>query len=165
MANMNSNLTQADLLEMFEYTDGNLVWKKHRTRKLVGKNVGYVQTNGYTRVNLSSGIYYLHRLIFLYHFGRWPVNQIDHIDGDPKNNRIENLREATNSQNNHNKTKPRRNTSGFKGVSYCKAAKKWETYITIDRKRKYLGLFECPKEAAKHVSQQRSNHLVEFAID
>ena len=165
MANMNSNLTQADLLEMFEYRDGNLVWKKHRTRKLVGKNVGYVQTNGYTRINLKSGIYYLHRLIFLYHFGRWPTNQIDHIDGNPKNNCIENLREATNSQNNHNKAKPTNNTSGYKGVSYCKAAKKWETYITIDRKRKYLGLFECPKEAAKHVSQQRSNHLVEFAID
>jgi len=107
----------------------------------------------------------LHRLIFLYHFGRWPTNQIDHIDGNPKNNCIENLREATNSQNNHNKAKPINNTSGYKGVSYCKAAKKWETYITIDRKRKYLGLFECPKEAAKHVSQQRSNHLVEFAID
>lgn len=165
MANMNSNLTQADLLEMFEYVNGNLVWKKHRTRKLTGKNVGYIQTNGYTRVNLKTGIYYLHRLIFLYHYGRWPVNQIDHIDGNPKNNRIENLREATNSQNNHNKGKPRSNTSGYKGVSYCKAAKKWEAYITIDTKRKYLGLFECPKEAAKYASQQRSNHLVEFAID
>ena len=165
MANMNSNLTQADLLEMFTYSNGNLLWKKHKIKSSIGKSVGYLQTNGYTRVNLSIGSYYLHRLIFLYHFGKWPTNQIDHIDGNPKNNCIENLREATNSQNGHNKGKPRNNTSGYKGVSYCKAAKKWEAYMTIDRKRKYLGLFECPKEAAKHASQQRSNHLVEFAID
>jgi hypothetical protein len=165
MANKNFNLTQADLLEIFTYNDGNLVWKNHRTKSLIGKNVGYIQTNGYTRINLSNGIYYLHRLIFLYHVGRWPLDQIDHIDGNPRNNRIENLREATNSQNNHNKKSPKSNTSGYKGVSYCKAAKKWEAYITINKKRKYLGLFECPKEAAKHVSQQRSNHLVEFALD
>jgi len=165
MAKTNSNITQAELFEMFTYNDGNLVWKKHRSRALVNKNVGYIQANGYTRVNLSSGIYYLHRLIFLYHYGRFPHDQIDHIDGNPRNNRIENLREATGLQNCHNKTKPKTNTSGYKGVSYCKAASKWEAYITINRKRKYLGLFEDIKDAAKCASDHRKANLVKFAKD
>jgi len=165
MADVHSNLTQDDVKKMFEYKDGNLYWKTTKKTNLLGKRVGYLQSNGYTRVNIKNKPKYLHRLIFLYHYGHWPSQQIDHIDGNPKNNRIENLREATNAQNNYNKTKCDRNTSGYKGVSWSKAANKWESYVTIDGKRKYLGIYENIQDAAKVASNARKKLHVEFAKD
>lgn len=163
MADTNFTLTHQDIKEMFYYEDGNLYWKKHKRNCLVGKKVGYLQTNGYVRVNIKGKQNYLHRLIFFYHYGFFPANQIDHIDGDNKNNRIENLREATNLQNSFNKKKYNINTSGYKGVSWSKAAKKWETYITVNGKRKYLGLFKNIEDAHQVVSAVRKQVHVEFA--
>lgn len=165
MADAHSSLTQDDVKKMFDYRDGNLYWKTTKRTNFIGKRVGYLQPNGYTRVNIKGNLKYLHRLIFLYHYGHWPKDQIDHIDGDPSNNRIENLREATNTQNNYNKTKYSRNTSGYKGVSWNKSAKKWEAYVTIDGERKYLGIYEDMQDAVQIASNARRVLHVEFAKD
>ena len=81
---------------------------------------------------------------------------IDHIDCNPSNNKIENLREATFSQNQHNTKKRITNTSGVKNVHWYKPLKKWMVYIMINKKRKHLGYFNNI-ELAELVAQEARN--------
>ena len=87
--------------------------------------------------------------------------EIDHIDLNPLNNCRNNLRIATSSQNKMNRLAPVNNTSGFKGVSWSKNAKKWAAYINIDGKRHYLGLFITAELAYK---QRREKEMELFGI-
>lgn len=87
--------------------------------------------------------------------GDWPTDQIDHINGDKGDNRIANLREATNAENNRNTGAGQANTSGFKGVCWDKAKGKWRAQIEIDGRGAHLGYFTTPEaayvaSAAKH---------------
>jgi hypothetical protein len=72
---------------------------------------------------------------------------VDHINGNPLDNRRENLRICTQQENSWNQRKRRTNTCGFKGVYWDKGAKKYQAQICKDGKRKYLGLFDCPEKA------------------
>ena len=73
--------------------------------------------------------------------------QVDHKNSDTLDNRRKNLRPATNSQNSMNRERPSNNTSGVKGVSYCKRNNRWAAYIDQDRKRRHLGYFDTLAEA------------------
>jgi len=88
-----------------------------------------------------------HRIIWAMHTGAWPDKHIDHVDGDPSNNRIENLREATHTENAWNRGAQENNTSGYKGVYWHKHKQKWVARIYKNRKQHHLGYFTCPKEA------------------
>ena len=88
-----------------------------------------------------------HRLVWLLHYGKWPVNFIDHVNGNPSDNRIENLREASYAENNRNRSINRKNTSGFKGVTYDKSRRNWTAKITVGNKTSNLGRFPTPEEA------------------
>ena len=100
-----------------------------------------------TRITDESGrsVYvYMHRLIL----GLTARNeQADHDDGDGLNNTRLNLRPCNNTQNSANKGRYKRNTSGFKGVTFDKQHGKWRAQIGVNRKVKYLGLFDSPEEA------------------
>ncbi len=85
----------------------------------------------------------MHRLLM----GEPDNMDIDHVDGDGLNNRRNNLRLATKSENGRNRGANVTNTSGFKGVSWHKAAGRWLAQITVKRKNKYLGLYNTPEEA------------------
>lgn len=93
---------------------------------------------------------FLHRVVMVIHLGRLLVKgeQVDHITRNPLDNRIENLRLATQSENHCNRGKFKNNTSGFKGVSWHKYTQKWEAKIMLDGTRKYLGYFDTPEKAA-----------------
>lgn len=86
---------------------------------------------------------YLHRTIM----GEPEGFDVDHRDRDGLNNRRDNLRSATPAQNNQNRGKSANNTSGYKGVAWHKRESKWHVSIAKDRKRHYLGLFNCPTAA------------------
>lgn len=88
-----------------------------------------------------------HRVIWVIMTGRWPASMIDHINGKPDDNRFVNLREATGSQNQHNRGLAKNNTSGFKGVTWRKAEGKWRARIVVMRKEKSLGMFDTAEEA------------------
>lgn len=88
-----------------------------------------------------------HRLAWLFTHGRWPVDQIDHIDGDGLNNRIANLREANNAQNQHNKSANSNSKSGVKGVCWHQEHKKWRANIRQDGRYRHLGYFDTVEEA------------------
>lgn len=104
-------------------------------------------SNGYAMRKRCTVV--LHRIILERKINRCllPGELVDHIDGDRLNNRRSNLRVATQSQNQFNRSKPRNNTSGFKGVSWKKSHKSWQAIIKVHGKHIHLGYFDIPEEA------------------
>lgn len=96
-------LTAEKLWEELEYRDGKLWWRKAKQGRQLSVPAGSLNSEGYRRVNLNGKDYQVHRLVWLYHYGEFPEGQLDHIDRNAANNRIDNLRLATNRQNNLNK--------------------------------------------------------------
>lgn len=103
--------------------------------------------NGYGRVGVDGVDYSAHRVIWLLVHGEWPEHEIDHIDRNPINNKIENLRAATRTENNHNLGMRRDNTSGYPGVYLNRRANKYQAYINVNGKNIYLGLYPTAEEA------------------
>jgi len=128
-------LTQEEANELFEYRDGELFWKprilsRDRPSVLNGMKVGCPNGSGYVKMVHNKRKYYLHQLVFLMHHGYIPSN-IDHIDGVGTNNRIENLRPASVSENMCNTKINTVNTSGFKGVHFNKQKRKWQAKLWV----------------------------------
>lgn len=123
---------------------GIFTWIKGRKK---GSVAGSVDKEGYIVIHILGKIYKAHRLAFLYMTGKFPEDQIDHVDGNPSNNAWDNLRKATNRQNQGNKKLRRNNTSGYKGVGWHKSIKKWYSSISYDGKI-HLGYFEYAEDAA-----------------
>lgn len=145
-------LTQERVRELFDYQDGQLIRKTNRAsngngkRWIVGTILGSKLNHGYYAASVDYKSYKLHRLIWLWHKGELPKLDIDHIDGNPSNNRIENLREVTPSQNMQNQRKPRKtNKLGYQGVYQVK--NRFRTSITLNGKVKNIGYFDTPEEA------------------
>jgi hypothetical protein len=104
-----------------------------------------------------------HRVIWALQTGAWPSQAIDHIDGNPSNNRWDNLREATLSQNQHNQRLSVANTSGIKGVSWHKTYKKWVASIRANGRKVHLGYFREKEVAAEVVRSARAELHGEYA--
>lgn len=138
------------LRECFYYKDGVLYWSEDRV--LRHRPCGYKNKFGYIEVNLTTdGVskkYLAHRIIFALHHGYLP-ELVDHIDRDATNNYISNLREADKQINSINRGIPTNNTSGIRGVSWHKAAKKWTAQIKVKGKKIHLGTFKYIKDAKK----------------
>ena len=150
------------LHDVFEYRDGGLYWKRSQGRATVGRRCGWPQPDGYRCVKWKSKNYGEHRLIWEYFHGVPPTNLIDHIDGNPSNNLISNLREATNAENQANRKKNKNNTSGYKGVHWNKCKKRYQVYAMVDGKQviRYAKDFE---EACRIADELRNNLHGEFA--
>lgn len=88
-----------------------------------------------------------HRVCWAIAHGRWPEHSIDHINGDPADNRIVNLRDVTHQENMMNKRISSNNASGVNGVSWNKINEKWEAYVKISRNRFSLGHWRTLDEA------------------
>jgi len=97
----------------------------------IGDEVGYVKNNGYIGINLDYKKYYAHRLAWLYLYGEYPPNDIDHINRDRADNRAINLRPATRSENSFNTKFSKANTSGHRGVTWNKRRNKWQAQLTF----------------------------------
>lgn len=147
-------ISQQKLKEIFDYKDGNLYWKKSRQRGNAGTKAGSLNVDGYIHIKVDKKRYRGHRLIFFYHYGYFPV-EVDHINGIRNDNRIENLREATKSQNAHNKQKQINNKSGVKGVYWRKDANKWAVQIGLNGKKYHFGHYKDFKEACFIALQKR----------
>ena len=98
-------------------------------------------------IRLQSRLHKAHRLAWFYVYGSWPNDQIDHINRNKTDNRIANLREVTNKQNQQNASKRSDNTSGHPGVSWYKRDSKWQARIKHNQKDTHLGYFENLEEA------------------
>lgn len=127
-------LMEFQVTDYFDYKDGDLYWKHKGKGRAMDRPVGTKHPLGYTRVSLTIGgkarFYYLHRLVYLYHRG-WMPNVVDHIDGDPTNNRIENLRATTQVGNMCNAKAHRDSISGVKGVGWDKRKNLWTARVSL----------------------------------
>ena len=112
-----------------------------------GKPVGVLKEDGYIRIRYKGKRYYAQVLAWYLHTGEWPTAIVDHRDTDRANNRWNNLRLATRTENNRNCKKYRNNTSGVKGVSAFQG--KWKAELFIGGRSKYLGLYSTLEEAAE----------------
>jgi hypothetical protein len=155
-------LTKKYLKTLFAYQDGKLFWKVDRCRARVGSEAGRTKSNGYCEVRVDGKLHGTHRLIFLMHKGYLP-RFVDHIDGNPSNNKIENLREASHAENMRNSKKPVNNTSGFKGVTWHKGSKKWVAQCWFNNKKHYVGMFDNLLDAAIAVRDFRIKNHKDFA--
>ena len=153
-------ITQTELKNLFDYVDGQLVSKTNIKQRKIGSVLGSLASKGYLTARVSSKLYRVHRLVFLYFHGFMP-SQVDHIDGNRQNNQIENLREATSAQNNQNRVAT--GASKIKGVVWHKQSKKWVASICINRKSVHLGSFEKIEDAAQAATDARKKLHGEFA--
>ena len=144
-------ITPDELRDIFSYdpTTGELRWAKRISRKsVIGKIAGCKASDGRILVGICGKLYKAHRVAWAIITGRWPENEIDHRNQNPSDNRWENLREATRSQNMKNITHFASNKSGAKGVGWSKACQKWRAYIASDGIEYHLGVFDTIEEAA-----------------
>lgn len=147
-----ATLTQDELksLLMYDPATGVFTWRVSRPTKIKpGDVAGNVNPKGYVSVGVKGKIYRAHRLAWLYVHGRWPHNEIDHINRIRNDNRIVNLREADRSVNTQNTNLHGRNTSGFRGVGWHKQHQAWRARISVNGKTKNLGYFPSREDAAE----------------
>ena len=148
---MHTLLAQARIKELLSYDDesGILTWIKSTSNRVkVGSIAGCIRPDGYCVISIDSVKYQLHRVVWLYVYGEMPTLFIDHMDGNTSNNRIINLRQATQTQNLHNMRKNKLNTSGFKGVHFHKGSNKWRAVASVGNHPKHIGVFKTPEEAS-----------------
>lgn len=110
------------------------------TRRGQTKQSGRIATKGYRQIALVGTRFMAHRLAWLYVHGEWPKDQIDHINQNKDDNRIVNLRQATNKQNQENIAQWSKNTSGRRGVRFTRGA--WIAEIKQFKKNLHLGSFD-----------------------
>jgi hypothetical protein len=155
---MDENLVR----ELFDYDGkrGVLVWKqrslehfvsvrawKARNARYAGKDAGHQDGDGYTYIVTNGRRWLAHRLIWLFVTGELPNEQIDHVDGHRSNNRFENLREVTLSQNSRNRKQPVNNSSGRIGVVWDGSRRKWLSQIRFSGRLRHLGRYSRFEDA------------------
>lgn len=144
-----NDLSFDDLATRYRYNpeDGTFTRLVSGHGKHAGEIAGTVAANGYCFVMVKGRQYLAHRLAWLYVNGAFPEGDIDHINGDKRDNRISNLREATRSQNMCNRRAKPNSRSGIKGVHWHPQARRWRSAIAINGKSKHLGYFDTIDEA------------------
>ena len=167
-ATINSMTPTADslqnrFLEAFDCRDGKLYWKinTNKSKNLIGKEAG-CNKHTYGTVMLDKKSYCVHRVIYCMHTGEWP-EVIDHINNNPKDHRIENLRAATHSTNNMNKVAQSNNTSGIKNVCWNKTHNRWSVQIQAQGKRVFSKMFKNIELAELVAIEARAKYHGEFA--
>ena len=131
----------------YDAETGKIFWKLNKGSTGKAGNEAGGQNCGYLRMKLNRKSYKAHRIAWLLTYGSWPVDQIDHINGNKKDNRLANLRNVSNRENSRNKKIYKNNTSGTIGVSFDKSKQGYVASIMINGKHKNLGVFKNKEEA------------------
>lgn len=159
-------ITQEELRELLSYDPdtGVFKWLKSiNNRVKVGDTPKAIAGRGYYTVQIYGSRYYLHRLAMFYVTGEWPPQDVDHINGDIKDNRISNLRHATRSQNLKNTRGHKDSVSGFKGVTFYPVRGVYRSRIYVDGKNIWLGSYRTAEEAAEAYIEASKRLHGEFA--
>lgn len=157
-------LTQerANQLLKVNFATGELVWIYNYQRPdLIGRRAGRLN-EGYWRITIDGSTYYCAQIVWLLAFGWLPTTTIDHRDTNRANDALSNLRLVTKAQNVANSKLNCRNTTGLKGVSFCKSTNRYRADICIAGVRKNLGRFNTPEEAHE---AWFSAAIVAFGVD
>ena len=165
-------MTMYDTLhDLFEYRDENLYWKERPSNRVdISKPAGNINAiTGYRQIRIKGKNYRAHRLIYQMFNEQWDItdtsqdNSVDHADRDKLNNNIDNLRVATQSQQQHNTGNMKNNTSGTTGVCWHKASGKWQVQVAVNKKQQHGGLFVNKEDAIAKATEMRDELHGEFA--
>lgn len=151
--------------QAFDYVSGRLIWRISTNRRIrPGREAGK-SSNGYVQVRLDGVLMSAHRVVWAICTGEWPPSgmDIDHINMNRSDNRIENLRLATRSQNKYNTVKQRDNTSGHKGVDFDRSRGLWRARISVDGRVIQIGRFASAEAAGAAYMVAARTHHGEFA--
>lgn len=174
-------LLTADILRsrvIYDPETGDFTWKMQpvppgREKALLGWNTkygghkvrGFIHRHGHMQFGFGDfGAHIMaHRLAWLYVYGEWPNGHIDHINGNPSDNRIANLRLATRAENSRNCKMHKTNTSGVKGVFWNRRLKKWQCSISVNNRTIYIGIFNDINDASAARREAEDRYFGEFA--
>jgi len=143
------NVTWEEIKSDFDYIDGELIRKNSKRSHLNGKIAGGINGCGYRIIKYKNQTIYAHHLVWFYHYGKWPEKDIDHINRDRHDNRIENIREATKAENAQNIIPRKHNSTGTRipGVSWNSRLKKYKVTIVKDYVYYHGGYYNNLEEA------------------
>lgn len=148
----------------YDAETGEWRWRSPPGRKMkAGDLAGTTVEGGYIGIRYDGRRYLAHRLAWVFMTGQQPPAFIDHKDRNPTNCRWDNLRAATQTQNNGNSCRPRHNRSGIKGVSWAPHTNGWVARIKRNGKLKHLGVFCTSNEAQAAYAAAAREHFGEFA--
>lgn len=152
-------LTSGELRRLLTYNanTGVFTWNTRVSQRCrIGDTAtGRVTSGGYIQITISGRVYVAHRLAWLYVYGEWPDDELDHVNGNRSDNRIVNLRPATRKQNMENKRLYKNSSSGSRGVSWDSKAGMWRASVTSLGKAHHLGFFHDKEEAAAVAREKR----------
>jgi hypothetical protein len=153
-------LTHTRIRYLFNYSPtGHLVRRIGVKGSEAGTTIGTMKPKGYIVAVVDGKMYRVHHLVWFWHHRSWAV-ELDHENRVRHDNRIENLRLCTHTQNLGN-MRPR--VHKYKGVTFCKQTGKWRAQITINYRATHLGRFVTMEEAAQAYNQAAREHFGEFA--
>lgn len=161
----NSILTQEELKELLNYDAETGIFtrkvKRRGIRAKIGDIAGRLRFDGYVAIKINGKIYRGHRLAWLYVYGNYPNGEIDHINLIKSDNRIENLREVSRSENMQNiYNAGKSSTTGFRGIDYRKSMGLYQARIQSNGKRHFLGYYSSAKEAHDaYVKAKKELHI------
>ena len=158
-------ITARRLRELLDYDPETGVFTRKVARRghRIGSVAGTLDRSGYRTITVDRAHYCAHRLAWLHVNGRWPPGMISHKNDLRDDNRIANLREATSPQSARGKSRPRTNTSGFKGATWLPRKRKWQSEITVNGRSIWLGLFHTAEEAHAAYCAAAIEHHGKFA--
>lgn len=154
---MGNQITAQEARELLSYdpNSGKFTWKVSKSSRAISGNIAGCKTGRYETISINGTKYRSNRLAWLFYYGEWPKNVVDHIDGDPSNNKIANLRDVSQAENVRNKTKPYVGSLvPYIGVTISKG--KFRAMIGVGRKNKCLGRYNTAEEASEAYQKAKS---------
>ena len=156
------NIDALKSLLRYEPETGLIYWVAKGKGMIKKKTAGTKLYSGYLGICIGPKRWQAHRIAWALYHGEWPKDQIDHINGIKTDNRICNLREATNSQNGKNLGLSKANTSGYKGISFEKYTGRWKASIRVDGKSISIGRFVNIEDAIAARKAAEQYHFNEW---
>lgn len=162
MAKQNFTLARVHELLNYDKNSGIFTWKKSlRGPVKAGDQAGYKRSDGYIKIKIDGSGVWAHRLAWFYVHGSWPTNFIDHINGDPSDNRMCNIRDVAPIVNSQNERAGRRRKNGgtLIGAHWSSIWRRWKSSICTNGEVKHIGWFDTEEQAhAAYISSKRLLH-------
>ena len=165
MTHMDRNIPIEQLRQWLRYDPetGHLWWLQRSGGKVkMDKPAGCRRPDGRIQVKVLKTLFKAHRVCWALYYGEWPDCDIDHVNCNPADNRIANLRLASRTENNRNRVKRSGCSSQYKGVTWDKQWRKWRAAIRIDGKLMRLGAFDDEYQAHLAYCAAADEHFGEF---